>query len=172
MFSSFLACVSLVIRSPPPHLRRRKLRRHLQRIFEWGLSSNGAVTKYLPSTQGKHEDFLSVCVCLCMWTLIKLLSFNHSLSLSDLYLPDVFKSQMCDLSESCEVQEAMLTHCTEEESHRCQTRVGRCECKDDQKHLSHRVHFDIDVTHLKINTGLQRLHFIIKDIIKRTLTGK
>lgn len=74
----------------------------------WGLSSNGAVTKYLQVLRGKHEDILSVCVCLCTWTLINLLSFSHSPS--DLCLQAVFRSQICDLSESCEVQEAMLTY--------------------------------------------------------------
>lgn len=67
-----------------------------------GVSSNGAVTKSLPDTRGKHEDFLSVCMCLCTWTLIKLLSFSHSSS--DVCLPVVFRSQICDLAESCEVQ--------------------------------------------------------------------
>ena len=75
--------------------------------FWRGFSSDGAVTKYIQVLQGKHEDFLSVGMSLCTRTLIKLLSFIHSSS--DLCPPVVFRSQICELSESCEVQVALLT---------------------------------------------------------------
>lgn len=87
-----------------------------------GLSSSPAPGEL--TTWPEEESVLIIrwatqaSVCLCMWTLIKLLPFNHYSS--DICLQAVFRSHICDLSESCEV----LCGHMEEERNGCQASRG------------------------------------------------